>query len=296
MKHSIRLLVLLVFIAFGLPAMSQEVAHNEELKALYKADQTDRQSGNIDWQKVSERDAQRQARVYELLEENQVQTSKDYANAAMIFQHGHDTIASGMAVKMMRKAIELDPTANKWLLAAAIDRDLMRKNKPQIYGTQYRRMGANDPWEIYNLDPTVISDEERKAYGVRTLAQQQERLRQMNKKKLSEMLGNGKSVSEIIKFCESENLVESEYDLSENGINSFGYQLMAQGKDKAALQVFELNTKLYPEGFNTYDSLGECLLKLGQQEAGVKAYKKSLELNPKNKNAETVLAELGKKE
>jgi hypothetical protein len=34
----------------------------------------------------------------------------------------------------MKKAIELDPTINKWLLAAAIDRDLMSRSKSQIYG------------------------------------------------------------------------------------------------------------------------------------------------------------------
>jgi thioredoxin-related protein len=76
---------------------------NEELKEIYKADQSDRQSPNIDWSEVSERDRQRQERVYELLDSNLVRTSEDYANAAMVFQHGGDTIASGMAVKLMKK-------------------------------------------------------------------------------------------------------------------------------------------------------------------------------------------------
>ena len=66
---------------------------------MYKKDQGDRQSGNVDWSIVSERDRQREARVYELLDSNKVITSEDYANAAMIFQHGRDTAASAMAVK-----------------------------------------------------------------------------------------------------------------------------------------------------------------------------------------------------
>ena len=43
----------------------------------------------------------------------------------MIFQHGADSSAFGMAVKHMRKAIKKDTTLNKWLLTAAIDRDLL---------------------------------------------------------------------------------------------------------------------------------------------------------------------------
>ena len=63
----------------------------------------------------------------------------------MIFQHGRDYVAYGMAVQLMRKFIELDSTANKWLLIAAIDRELLSRNKPQIYGTQYVCMKWN-PW------------------------------------------------------------------------------------------------------------------------------------------------------
>jgi tetratricopeptide (TPR) repeat protein len=49
---------------------------------------------------------------------------------------------------------------------------------------------------------------------------------------------------------------------------------------------------LYPRGSNAFDSYGECLLALGFKEKAIIAYKKSLELNPKNKNAEKVLSEM----
>ena len=274
------------------PTEIVQVSDNTELKELYKADQADRQTDNIDWSVVSERDDQRQARVYELLDSNKVITSEDYANAAMIFQHGGDTVASGMAVKLMRKAVGLDSTRSKWLLAAAIDRDLMRREKPQIYGTQYRKISADDPWQIYELDTTQVTDEERQEHGVETLAEQKEKLRMMNKKSLSEFLASGKDIEDIIKLAKSADLENSEYNLSESGINSFGYQLMGEGKDGDALKIFELNTELYPDGFNTFDSYGECLVKLGEIEKGIAAYKKSLELNPKNDNAGKVLQEL----
>jgi len=273
-----------------------KIKDNEELKILYKEDQSDRMGGNIniDWSVVSKRDKIRRERVNELLNAHLVRTSKDYSNAAMIFQHGGDTTASEMAVKMMRKAIELDPSINKWLLAAAIDRNLLGKGQPQIYGTQFEKMG-DQPWKLSKIDTTKVSDEERRTYGVGTLAQQREKVIMMNKRQLSELLANGKTVDEIIKFCRQEDKGKSEYNLSEAGVNSFGYELMANKRNEEALKIFELNIKLYPRGANAYDSFGECLLKLGKKEEAIAAYKKSLELNPKNNNAEKTLAEIQKK-
>jgi len=264
---------------------------NEELKTLYTEDQSERSSGNIDWSIVSVNDSIREARVFELLDSNLVRTSVDYSNAAMIFQHGSDTIASGMAVKMMYKAIALDKTIDKWLLAATIDRDLMRRNKPQIYGTQYTKID-DDQWGIYNIDTTIISDEERKEYGVSTLSEQKMRVARRNKKTLSDLYANGIGIDEIIDFYKSENKINTKYDLSESGINSFGYQLMAEGKDEDALKIFKLNSELYPNGANTYDSYGECLLKMGLKKESIKAYNKSLELDPKNTNAKKIVEKL----
>jgi Tfp pilus assembly protein PilF len=58
------------------------------------------------------------------------------------------------------------------------------------------------------------------------------------------------------------------------------------------LKIFQLNTELYPDGFNTFDSYGECLLLLHKKDEAKIAYKKSLELNPKNNNALEKLKEL----
>ena len=109
---------------------------------------------------------------------------------------------------------------------------------------------------------------------------------------MSELLATGTDIDEIVIFCKEEDLKNSEYDLSQSGINRFGYQLMGEGNDKDALKIFKLNTELYPNGANTYDSYGECLLKLGLKEEGIKAYKRSLKLDPKNLNAKRVLEEI----
>ena len=178
-------------------------------------------------------------------------------------------------------------------MSDAIDRDLMRRGKPQIYGTQYVKNGPNAKWERYTIDSTKLSDRERKEYGVETLAEQKIKERNFNLLSVSEYYDKSNSVEKTIKFIKSEIKKggKSEYNVSESGINNFGYELMNAGKAEEALKIFKLNTELYPKGWNTFDSYGECLLKLNKKEEALKAYKKSLELNPKNETARRVLKE-----
>jgi hypothetical protein len=269
-----------------------QTADNAELQKMYDEDQRGRSVANIDWRVLSRQDSAREARVYELIKEGKVVTGRDYYNSAMIFQHGRDTTASRLAVEHMKKAIELDSTINKWLLAAAIDRDLMRRNEPQIYGTQYIKMYNMTKWERYKIDSTKVTDQERKAYGVETLAQQKEKERRLNLLPVSSYHEKSSSVDKTVEFIKDEfkKGIRSEYDVSESGINAFGYQLMAADKNEDALKVFKLNTELYPTGYNTFDSYGECLMKVGRKAEAMKAYQKSLELNPKNENARKILS------
>jgi hypothetical protein len=168
----------LILLLFPFAVFSQ--TDNNELQKMYNEDQSSRMVKDIDWTVLSKQDKERESRVSELIKSGQIVTGKDYYNSAMIFQHGSDTIASSMAVKQMRKAIELDTTINKWLLAAAIDRDLMRRQKPQIYGTQFVKNNGETKWKLYNIDTTQVTDEERKYYGVETLEEQLVKERDMN--------------------------------------------------------------------------------------------------------------------
>lgn len=267
----------------------EQLIDNPEIIEIYKNDQADRQTMDIAWQIVSKNDSLREIRIYQLLDSNKIRTSNDYQNAAMIFQHGGDSTAYGMAVKFMRKSIELDSTANKWLLAAATDRYLLSKDEPQIYGTQYEKFEMDEPWQLGKIDTTKVTDAERIVFGVETLAEQKEKVKRMNKRELSELLSEEKSVDQIIKIIKLEHNKDSEFDMSESGINSFGYEIMRERELKEALKIFALNTNLYPDAFNTWDSYGECLFILGQKDKSLKAYKKSLRLNPNNKNAATII-------
>jgi len=296
MKRIILLAIITAFISCdsknGKTNVAQEkVEDNPELHEILKSDQADRRNPDIGRDIINYNDSLREARVYELLDSNKVCTSTDYNNAALIFHHGEDSIAYGMAVKLMRKSIELEPTRNKWLLAVAIDRELLSRNKPQIYGTHYKRLEDKTVGRE-EMDTTKVTDAERIEYGIETLAQQREKIKRLNRKKLSELLNEGSSVAELIRFVKQENIKKSKYDLSESAINYLGYQLMGHEKKEEALEIFKLNTELYPSGFNAFDSYGDCLLALGDKENAIIAYKKSLELNPKNKNAEKVLSEM----
>lgn len=270
------------------------VTNNEELTQLYEQDQADRITGSIDWATVMKRDSSREARVYEMLDSSLVVTGQDHYHAAMIFQHGSDTTASRMAVKMMQKAILLDSSVNKWLLAAAIDRNLMRRGKPQIYGTQYRKM-RDKPWKRYTIDSTVVTDAERTAYGVETLAEQREKVIRLNRKSLSDLVEQGKSLKTVIEQVKAEyQKEEPEYDVSETALNMLGYQYLGQDQKDNALAIFELNVTLYPEEWNAWDSYGEGLYKVGKKAEARIAYRKSLELYPKNRNAKEMMDKLKK--
>jgi carboxyl-terminal processing protease len=78
----------------------------------------------------------------------------------------------------------------------------------------------------------------------------------------------------------------------ENDFNNLGYQLLQENKLESAVYVFETNARLYSDSWNAWDSLGEILGKAGQKERAIKSYRKSLELNPKNKNGQAMLKQL----
>ena len=72
------------------------------------------------------------------------------------------------------------------------------------------------------------------------------------------------------------------YDFSEPQLNGVGYQLLQMKRVKDAIEIFKLNVEMFPQGFNTYDSLGEAYMVNSDKQLAIQNYKKSLELNPKN--------------
>lgn len=83
--------------------------------------------------------------------------------------------------------------------------------------------------------------------------------------------------------------------ISEGFLNNLGYELLGVGQNDGALRVFEFNIAENPASANAYDSMGEAHMKTGDSNKATAAYKKSLELDPKNENAKQKLKELKKK-
>ena len=82
------------------------------------------------------------------------------------------------------------------------------------------------------------------------------------------------------------------YDFGEQELNQLGYALLRAGKIKEAVEIFKLNVETYPKAANPYDSLAEAYLSLNQRDLAIANYKKSLELDPGNKNAVEALKRL----
>ena len=93
-----------------------------------------------------------------------------------------------------------------------------------------------------------------------------------------------------------ESAIEVAIDLQEsqnikfgiNDINNWGYILVNQNKKQQALEIFRLNTVLYPKNANAWDSLAETYGALGNMKQAVKYYQKALKVNPDYANADNI--------
>lgn len=108
-----------------------------------------------------------------------------------------------------------------------------------------------------------------------------------------EKVGGDWKVSEIF------SITASSYDANdaniEANLNTQGYNLLTLKKNAQALKVFQLNTELYPGAWNTWDSLAEVYMIMGDNKKAVQYYEKSLALNAKNDNAKKYLTKLKEK-
>ncbi|MBA4852581.1 serine hydrolase [Emticicia sp. BO119] len=80
------------------------------------------------------------------------------------------------------------------------------------------------------------------------------------------------------------------YYLSENEMNWLGYDLLFQASKKHySLETFKINTFLFPNSFNVYDSYAEALNANGKREEAIMMYQKSIAMNPDNEGGKEML-------
>jgi hypothetical protein len=82
------------------------------------------------------------------------------------------------------------------------------------------------------------------------------------------------------------------YNFDENELNNLGYQLIRASKFKEAIRIFQINVEAFPKSGNTYDSLAEGYMDDGEKALAIANYQKSLQVNPKNRNAVAMLQKL----
>ncbi len=164
-------------------AGAREDRASEELATLYRADQEARQGdwsdlGQDELHAIAKADEARLARVLELVSAGALQAPADGYHAAMVLQHGsapdHQLLAHILATAA---AIEGDERG-AWLSAASLDRFLQGIGRPQRFGTQYLRNGA-EPWTQEPFDPS-LPDAVRATFGVPPLAASRKRLEALN--------------------------------------------------------------------------------------------------------------------
>lgn len=80
--------------------------------------------------------------------------------------------------------------------------------------------------------------------------------------------------------------------VNEVNMNGLGYHLLKTGQTAAAIKIFELNVKAYPQSANAYDSLGEAYASSGDKQRAIANYEKALAIDPKMESSAIALKQL----
>ncbi len=73
------------------------------------------------------------------------------------------------------------------------------------------------------------------------------------------------------------------FELSEwRSLNRLGYAMLRAGHASDAAAIFALNTEIFPERWEAWDSLAEAYMVDGKRDLAIKNYQKSIDMNPKN--------------
>ena len=75
-------------------------------------------------------------------------------------------------------------------------------------------------------------------------------------------------------------------------MNGQAYRYLSRGDKQGAIEILKLALDAFPKKANLYDSLGEMYYQQQSYKSSIKAYRKSLKLNPKNKNAEKMITKI----
>lgn len=139
----------------------KQALRSQELQGIVNADQAGRQlpPEKIDWSKVAPADEVRAKRVAEIFAEGCFKSAKDYAAAALVFQHGVVPDHYYQAYLWSKRALELGDEHQKSMIANTIDRYLINLGYKQIFGAQ--SFWNRAPNSCHCLQPTETKFSEK---------------------------------------------------------------------------------------------------------------------------------------
>jgi len=79
---------------------------------------------------------------------------------------------------------------------------------------------------------------------------------------------------------------------SDQVLNEFGQSLLDSSKTDEALRVLKLNVEKFPQSSSAWSSLAAAYVQSGNKPEAIKSCEKSLELDPRNRNAKKILDDL----
>ena len=130
----------------------------------------------LDWEAISHRDQQRQARARELLREGQVQTGRGFHYVALLFQHSATVDDLALAHILAVTALIQGDGGAKWLAAATFDRYRQNEKEGQVFGTQFMSATGESKYTMEPYDKAAIPDSVRSLWCVVSISDQKQAL------------------------------------------------------------------------------------------------------------------------
>ena len=153
---------------------------SKQLETMYQeslADMVDRNS-RVSVLRFARTRQKRADAVRDLIAEDELTTNLDRLHAASILLDSDRAADIDLAADIALAAAQAGDDRGFPLAAEAIDRSLMKRGRPQKYGTQYVHVPSAG-WVLYRWDESV-TDAERASMGVPSIAEAKERLRALN--------------------------------------------------------------------------------------------------------------------
>ena len=219
-----------------------------------------------------------------------------YSTADMLKYLQYQVAEKDAAVRLSHQPAWGNPDSEAMALNWQLDRTIDRQRKLQTSGGAFGFASFCVLYPDTKLGIVLLANESDPAT--------QEKLEELSEKLLVALRGippaqqalesslRAADYQQAFEVVQTVKQKHPELHLTEDYVNTWGYQLARAGQLKQALALFKLNVRLFPTAWNTYDSLAETYALLGDRAEAIANYRRSLALNPKNENGAEQLKKL----